>query len=112
MKFYLSIIILLALSACATNGELTDKEKWEQLEGKSGAKTVSTKNRDGSITEFVFRQETDYDLNVIQTHSEMARACEDYARKTPAMRDWLQTVSLYTSPSPRDRTRSRMPSSA
>ena len=27
-------------------------------------------------------------------------------------KDWLKTCLLYTSPSPRDRTRSRMPSSA
>ena len=32
--------------------------------------------------------------------------------KTPAYRTPLQTCLLYTSPSPRDRTRSRMPSSA
>ena len=30
----------------------------------------------------------------------------------PALADWPDTCLLYTSPSPRDRTRSRMPSSA
>ena len=43
-----------------------------------------------------------YDVNLLP----------DYSKLTPFLKKYIEACLLYTSPSPRDRTRSRMPSSA
>ena len=40
------------------------------------------------------------------------KSSDDYEDDIDESTDWLEDCLLYTSPSPRDRTRSRMPSSA
>ena len=62
----------------------------------------------------------DSDDRIIQTdlRNEMSRSYLEYAmsvivgRALPDARDGLKPCLLYTSPSPRDRQKSRMPSSA
>ena len=48
--------------------------------------------------------------NIIATQIDRFDIDEEY--KTDKQNEFIETCLLYTSPSPRDRTRSRMPSSA
>ena len=58
------------------------------------------------------------DLRILEiaAHTENNKVVENYTHKSkhknPLCGDEMEICLLYTSPSPRDRTRSRMPSSA
>ena len=79
--------------------------------------SLSNKNLDGithiihtaAVTRFNVEQELAHTINVEGSRKifELARSCPDLECLS-----YISTCLLYTSPSPRDRTRSRMPSSA
>ena len=58
------------------------------------------------------RAQVEADAERIRIAEEENRIFKDLKFHTPASRAQYITCLLYTSPSPRDRTRSRMPSSA
>ena len=48
----------------------------------------------------------------LEFYAEWCEVCKEMAPQVSAFKDEYENCLLYTSPSPRDRTRSRMPSSA
>ena len=76
---------------------------------------------DSSLDKFLKDTEDDYnkfkksaqkEVNYLVKEFECKKSASAYARATVSRTGILDTCLLYTSPSPRDRTRSRMPSSA
>ena len=71
-----------------------------------------------TLTDFVCRRDLTCAFNVSRVHNYILELIIDLLevkasyRPETSMKDFYEDCLLYTSPSPRDRTRSRMPSSA
>ena len=82
------------------------------MNGIEGVKHATAKNPDLSILMLTVYEESEFVFDAL-----CSGACGYLVKKTPPIR-LLEAIRdandclLYTSPSPRDRTRSRMPSSA
>lgn len=91
MRKYLAIVLLLT-TACSTQGDHSSKsDQWKAIESIEGARSVSVKARNGDTTEYIFAQTTDFQSQITTKKSEMAKACEGYARRLPAEELWLQS---------------------
>lgn len=95
MKIILILPLIIALSACATTpkGEPTKREEWKALEAKSGVVKGTVKGRRGETTEYIFVQDSDIGFEMSLRQSELAKACEDFARKKPAQTEWLESCT-------------------
>ena len=102
MKFLLSIILTLILSSCNSNGEskFTEIECTNEEMPEFDGRKVSLLDENGVAYK-------DTIIEKIQKRRTVFKPCRDFIYRAK-----FYNCLLYTSPSPRDRTRSRMPSSA
>lgn len=89
MKNLTSIILPIFLIACATPGEVTDRQKRKILLKKDNVIQSSVRNERGDVTEYIFVQESDIEFEIKSSFSEAAQACESYARQKPAQNSWI-----------------------
>lgn len=93
LPFALTFILLLWSCTSTPKNELTKRQKWKLLEQKPSAMKGMIKSKSGEKTEYIFVQESDVRFNMIKQRSEMAKACEDYARQSPSKVEWLESCN-------------------
>lgn len=91
MKNFTSIILPIILIACATTGEVTDRQKRQALLKNDNVIQSSVKNQRGDVTEYIFAQESDIEFQMKTGFSEAAQACENYARQKPTQNSWIDS---------------------